>query len=154
MCAFSRMITFLMWNTTSEMLSSLYPTQHLHLCCVHLVLRTFSDRPALPTICHCGIIAVLKSLFFNTFLSNMTPDISCPLFHPALILFVTFSRIIILLVQTHHTHCINNYPVHRIGYVIYYIKLQFSLCLSVCLYPPLFFDTTVGPQPYLAHIFG
>ena len=26
--------------------------------------------------------------------------------------------IIILLVQTHHTHCINNYPVHRIGYVI------------------------------------
>ena len=34
---------------------------------------------------------------------------------------------------------------------IYYIKLQFSL--SVCLYPP-FFDTTVGPQPNLAHIFG
>ena len=39
---------------------------------------------------------------------------------------------------------------------IYYIKLQFSLsvCLPVCLYPPFFFDTTVGPQPNLAHIFG
>ena len=35
---------------------------------------------------------------------------------------------------------------------IYYIKLQFSL--SVCLYPPFFFDTIVGPQPNLAHIFG
>ena len=29
-----------------------------------------------------------------------------------------------------------------------------SVCLSVCLYPPFFFDTTVGPQPNLAHIFG
>ena len=37
---------------------------------------------------------------------------------------------------------------------IYYIKLQCPFaCLSVCLYPP-FFDTTVGEQPNLAHIFG
>ena len=37
---------------------------------------------------------------------------------------------------------------------IYYIKLQFavSVCLSVP--PPPYFDTTVGPQPNLAHIFG
>ena len=36
--------------------------------------------------------------------------------------------------------------------IIYYIKLQKSV--SVCLYPPFFFDTTVGPQPNLAHMFG
>ncbi len=40
--------------------------------------------------------------------------------------------------------------------IFYYIKLQksVSVCLSVCLYPPPLFDTTVGPQPNLAHIFG
>ena len=38
---------------------------------------------------------------------------------------------------------------------IYYKSCRF-LCLSVCLYPPPppFFDTTVGLQPNLAHIFG
>ena len=36
---------------------------------------------------------------------------------------------------------------------IYYIKLQCPfVCLSVP--PPFFLDTTVGPQPNLAHIFG
>ena len=29
-----------------------------------------------------------------------------------------------------------------------------SLMLSVCLYPPFSLDTTVGPQPNIAHIFG
>ena len=33
-----------------------------------------------------------------------------------------------------------------------YKAAVFFVCLSVC--TPLFFDTTVGPQPNLAHIFG
>ena len=33
---------------------SLYPFQHLHFCCVHPVLPTFSYRPTFLTICHCG----------------------------------------------------------------------------------------------------
>ena len=34
---------------------SLYPSQHIHFCCVNLVLFTFSYRPTFPTIiCHCG----------------------------------------------------------------------------------------------------
>ena len=33
--------------------------------------------------------------------------------------------------------------------LVYNIKLQ---CPFVCLSVPLFFDTTVGPQPNLAHI--
>ena len=35
-----------------------------------------------------------------------------------------------------------------------YKAAEIFVCLSVCLYPPLFFDTTVGPQPNLAHMFG
>ena len=35
-----------------------------------------------------------------------------------------------------------------------YKAAVFFVCLSVCLYPPFFFDTTVVPQPNLAHIFG
>ena len=39
--------------------------------------------------------------------------------------------------------------------VFYYVKLQRPfVCLSVCTPPPPFFDTTVGPQPNLAYIFG
>ena len=33
---------------------SLYPSQHLHFCCVHLVLLALSYRPTFPAICHCG----------------------------------------------------------------------------------------------------
>ena len=40
-------------------------------------------------------------------------------------------------------------PLCRIVCVIYYINLQ---CPFVCLPVPYFFDTTVGPQPNLAHI--
>ena len=38
--------------------------------------------------------------------------------------------------------------------IIYYIKLQFSLSVCLSVPPSFFFDTTVGPQPNLAHIFG
>ena len=71
---------------------SLYPSQHLHFCCVYLVLLTFSYRPTFPNIFIAGLLAIFKILFSNTsgsFLSQMTPDISRHLFHPALIIFVT-----------------------------------------------------------------
>ena len=46
------------------------------------------------------------------------------------------------------------------GAYFYYLKLQLPFvcvhtCFCVCVCnPPFFFDTTVGPQPNLAHIFG
>ena len=44
---------------------------------------------------------------------------------------------------------------HALTGNIYYIKLQCPfVCLSVCLSVPPLFDTTVGPQPNLAHLFG
>ena len=43
-----------------------------------------------------------------------------------------------------NAHCFNRHLLD---------KAAMSLCLSVCT-PHFFFDTTVGPQPKLAHIFG
>ena len=39
-------------------------------------------------------------------------------------------------------------------YVVHLKRQCPFVCLSVCLYSPFFFDTTVGLQPNLAHIFG
>ena len=92
-CAFSMMVTFMMAFSCF----SLYPSQHLTFCCVHLVLLIFSYCPIFSTIWYviAALIAVLQILFFNTcgtFLSQMTRDMSRHLFHPALILFVTPAR--------------------------------------------------------------
>ena len=46
---------------------SLYPAQHLHLCCVHLVLLTFSYLPTFPTICHCGSNCCFVGLVLHYF---------------------------------------------------------------------------------------
>ena len=42
-----------------------------------------------------------------------------------------------------------------VTYILYKaaVSLCLFVCLSLCLTPP-FFDTTLGPQPNLAHIFG
>ena len=86
MCAFSRMITFLVWYCL------ICPCIHIRIFisvvfiwfCSHFLFVQHS-----PSYVTAGVIAVLYLLFLNssrTFLSHMTPDISRDLFHPSLLI--------------------------------------------------------------------
>ena len=56
-------------------------------------------------------------------------------------------------ISSHCDHSEAHYSLKQLHIINLLYKAAVSLCLSVCT-PSIFFDTTFGPQPNLAHILG